>query len=176
MWGQWLNRATDVVLVGAKSGDLIPWSRGTDIVVQQQLSAALLSNPAFTCTSTSAMLLRPADGASLDRSISTDTRKSCPAAWPRTGASTLSVSPNVCHPGAPFCVLDHWLLHWLLLLDRRRGRGARALFHILALVMARLSRRSRESLIELLATATVVTTDASPSLSALPADARIRGH
>ena len=26
MWGQWLNRATDVVLVGAKSGDLIPWS------------------------------------------------------------------------------------------------------------------------------------------------------
>ena len=26
VWGQWLNRATDVVLVGAKSGDLIPWS------------------------------------------------------------------------------------------------------------------------------------------------------
>ena len=25
-WGQWLNRANDVVLVGAKSGDLIPWS------------------------------------------------------------------------------------------------------------------------------------------------------
>jgi hypothetical protein len=25
-WGQWLNRASDVVLVGAKNGDLIPWS------------------------------------------------------------------------------------------------------------------------------------------------------
>ena len=26
MWGQWMDQATDVVLVGAKSGDLIPWS------------------------------------------------------------------------------------------------------------------------------------------------------
>jgi hypothetical protein len=26
LWGQWLNRGNDVVLVGAKSGDLIPWS------------------------------------------------------------------------------------------------------------------------------------------------------
>jgi hypothetical protein len=26
LWGQWLNRANDVVLVGAKSDDLIPWS------------------------------------------------------------------------------------------------------------------------------------------------------
>lgn len=25
-WGQWLNRANDVVLVGAKKGELIPWS------------------------------------------------------------------------------------------------------------------------------------------------------
>ena len=62
MWGQWLNRANDVVLVGAKSGDTHSVVSGTDIVVQKQLSAAVLPTWLCTSTSTSAMLLRPAEG------------------------------------------------------------------------------------------------------------------
>ena len=54
MWGQWLNRANDVVLVGAKSGDLIPWSAELTSWFNRNFQP-LYSNPAFTSTSTSAM-------------------------------------------------------------------------------------------------------------------------